>query len=174
MAGGFRQRAGASIRLIAPSPIPAHRTGRAGFPHPALRLVSHQTHTADRTMRDSKRSTPSSPKTCGAPNRRVPRVGTLLSCTDTRSGGTCTHWFSVPFVAHPNGQRSPEAAHDRTGGRLVQRVLGNVSTIYKQVYTLPWSRSHWHGWARRLMTSVRFRPRPNEPLGTNWDGPSKA
>src|SRR5438093_1550745 len=32
--------AGVSVHAMAPFPIPAHRTGRAGFPHPALRLVS--------------------------------------------------------------------------------------------------------------------------------------
>ena len=36
LAGGFRLDAGASVRSIAPSPRPAHRTGRAVFPHPAL------------------------------------------------------------------------------------------------------------------------------------------
>jgi hypothetical protein len=30
--------AGVSVRSMAPSPFPAHRTGRADFPHPALRL----------------------------------------------------------------------------------------------------------------------------------------
>src|SRR3954451_13001160 len=34
------QNAGASIHAMPPFPIPAHRTGRADFPHPALRLVS--------------------------------------------------------------------------------------------------------------------------------------
>jgi hypothetical protein len=32
--------AGASLPAVAPFPVPAHRTGRADFPHPALRLVS--------------------------------------------------------------------------------------------------------------------------------------
>src|ERR1700752_869259 len=40
-------RAGASIHIVPTFPIPAHRTGRAGFPHPALRLASHQTQRAD-------------------------------------------------------------------------------------------------------------------------------
>ena len=36
------QNAGASIRPMAPCPVSAHRTGRADFPHPALRLVSRR------------------------------------------------------------------------------------------------------------------------------------
>ncbi len=39
-AGGFRLRAGASVRSMSPFPAPAHRTGRADFPHPALRWAS--------------------------------------------------------------------------------------------------------------------------------------
>ena len=35
VAGGFRG-AGASLPAVAPSPVAAHRTGRADFPHPAL------------------------------------------------------------------------------------------------------------------------------------------
>ena len=46
-AGSGRDRrlssnAGASILTMAPSLVSAHRTGRAGFPHPALRLVSRR------------------------------------------------------------------------------------------------------------------------------------
>ena len=41
MAGAFA--AAASVRLaVAPFPLPAHRTGRADFRHPALRLASPQ------------------------------------------------------------------------------------------------------------------------------------
>ncbi len=36
VAGGFRHNAGASILTMSPFPAPAHRTGRAVFPHPAL------------------------------------------------------------------------------------------------------------------------------------------
>jgi hypothetical protein len=35
---------GASVRAIAPFPLPAHRTQRADFPHCALRLASRATH----------------------------------------------------------------------------------------------------------------------------------
>jgi hypothetical protein len=36
LAGDFRLIVGASVQSMAPSPRPAHRTGRADFPHPAL------------------------------------------------------------------------------------------------------------------------------------------
>jgi hypothetical protein len=38
----FASVPGVSIRSIAPFPLPAHRTGRADFPHPALRLDSRE------------------------------------------------------------------------------------------------------------------------------------
>jgi len=36
VSGGFHHSAGASFSSVAPFPVPAPRTGRAGFPHPAL------------------------------------------------------------------------------------------------------------------------------------------
>jgi len=36
VAGGFHHNAGASFSALVPFPVPAPRTGRAGFPHPAL------------------------------------------------------------------------------------------------------------------------------------------
>src|SRR5689334_4559033 len=43
--------AGASFRTLAPFPVAAHRTGRAGFRHPALRLASHAGMRRARTSR---------------------------------------------------------------------------------------------------------------------------
>src|SRR5438093_5096877 len=41
--------AGASFHIVPTFLLPAHRTGRAGFPHPALRLDSHHAHRDDVT-----------------------------------------------------------------------------------------------------------------------------
>ena len=40
LTGGFRHYAGVSVRSIAPSPAPPHRTVREVFPHTALREPS--------------------------------------------------------------------------------------------------------------------------------------
>src|SRR5437879_6529605 len=53
------QNAGASIHAITPFPIPAHRTGRADFPHPALRLVSRR---GSRPSTDVQRTQPGDPE----------------------------------------------------------------------------------------------------------------
>ncbi len=44
MTGGPSQAAGASVRRTTPFPVPAHRTGRADFPHPALGSGSSRRH----------------------------------------------------------------------------------------------------------------------------------
>ena len=61
---------------VVPFPIPAHRTGRADFPHPALRQDSPPDSRRSRKMHLANRSTPSEPKITSFARRRVPRVGT--------------------------------------------------------------------------------------------------
>jgi hypothetical protein len=66
---------GAVAMWLAPFPIPAHRSGRADFSHPALRRSGSTMPHADGVPRDS---TPSSPKTVPLKNCRVPRPFQLV------------------------------------------------------------------------------------------------
>ncbi len=71
-------RRGAVLQQCSPSPLPAHRTGRADFPHPALRLASWQAHDVASVLRHMRgRSTPSVPNTVSMRICRLPRVGSL-------------------------------------------------------------------------------------------------
>src|ERR1700676_4049442 len=78
---GVESRSGAVAwgrEAIAPFPLPAHRTGRADFPHPALRPTSPQgTRRWPREALAHSFRTPSSSKTVAVENRLVPRDGTL-------------------------------------------------------------------------------------------------
>ena len=58
-------------------PFPAHRTGHADFPHPALRQTSPQTHGSRPRCTSRKRSTPNFPKTTASEKVMMPREDTL-------------------------------------------------------------------------------------------------
>ena len=76
----------------APFPLPAHRTGRADFPHPALRLASRQ---GPRRRGWVRRTTPSFPCTTARENWRVPRPGALWRRARKRRTRSWT-WRSIP------------------------------------------------------------------------------
>src|SRR5262249_51691495 len=61
----------------APFPIPAHRTGRAELPHPALRLASPKAHSGAGRGRRSRHSTSRFRWISSNVNQRVPRPATL-------------------------------------------------------------------------------------------------
>src|SRR5712691_11403965 len=58
-------------------PFPAHRTGHADFPHPALRQTSPQAHGSRPRCTSRNRSTPNFPKTTASEKVVMPREDTL-------------------------------------------------------------------------------------------------
>src|SRR5260370_29285688 len=64
-------------KSIAPSLVPAHRTGRDHFGHPALGRVSRAAFTGASRGSRSRDRTPSSPKTAVVGNCRYPRPASL-------------------------------------------------------------------------------------------------
>jgi len=97
LADGFRLNAGASIRSIAPFPRPAHRTGRADFPHPALGQGFMRSH-ADSDA-EAKAVAPS----------RAARSGTGMGIVCTRRSTPCGRWHGFMGVwmwCHASGRGS--------------------------------------------------------------------
>ena len=58
-------------------PFPAHRTGHADFPHPALRQISPQAHGRRPRWTSRNRSTPNFPNTTVSEKVALPREDTL-------------------------------------------------------------------------------------------------
>ncbi len=125
------QDAGASIRAMTPFPVSAHRTGRADFPHPALRLVSRRStrlrvnrqrsHSVypERAKDPLGRETPGPARRDLMPSpQKVTHAGVDV-VIDRPTGGRPG---AVTEVGRPSAQRAVEASPDRRPAPLIARA----------------------------------------------------
>src|SRR5437867_6221832 len=122
--------AGASVRPMTPSPIPAHRTGRADFPHPALRLVSRS---GTRTRPQLQRSQPQDSQFSEDPlSREAPDAARwhLVAASEEVPHAVIDVVVHSPIghcacpmaeVGRPASQRPVQAAGDLGPGSLIAR-----------------------------------------------------